>query len=64
MQRLEQTEEIIMKLLFDFKGMKTRYKIIKKRQRYFLYERKFLCFWLSDGSVYQSKQEASSAIPY
>ncbi len=53
-----------MKWLFDFKGMKTRYKIIKKQHSYFLYERKFLCLWRTDGCVYQSKHDASSAIPY
>ncbi|ELR64238.1 hypothetical protein C942_02820 [Photobacterium marinum] len=53
-----------MKILFDTKGRNNRFKVVKKNQHYYLYERKFGFFWLSDGNTYESKQDATHAIPF
>ncbi len=53
-----------MKILFDTKGMNNRFKVVKKNHYYYLYVRKLGFFWISDGHVYDSKQEATHAIPF
>lgn len=52
-----------MKILFDLKGINNRFKIVKKNQRYYIFSRKYFLFWISDGHVYVSRQEAKHSLP-
>jgi len=53
-----------MKVLIDVKGINNRFKVVKKNDCYYLYSRKFYIFWVSDGNVYESKQDAIYSMPY